>query len=256
MNIITCFKVVPEEQDIMIKPNGDLAFERAKLTISNYDLNGVEAGAQLKEAHGGTLVALSVGGASINDTKLKKNVLSRGADSLYLVADESFAGMDTHQTACALKAAIEKVGEYDLVLCGEGSADLYAQQVGIQVGQLLNLPTINSVTKITVENGKMIVQRALENEVETLEVSLPAVLSVTSDINLPRIPSLKQILDAGKKTSVVWQASDINTARQANTIEVLETKAPKQVERKQEIIEGDSDEAIAQFIQKISEELK
>lgn len=256
MNIITCFKVVPEEEDIIIKSNGELSFERAKMTISNYDLNSIEAGTQLIEANSGTLVALSVGGPATDDSKLKKNVLSRGPESLVIVADEAFYNMDTHQTALSLKAAIEKIGTYDLVLCGDGSADLYAQQVGVQLGQLLNLPTINSISKITEADGKVIVERTLEDEVETLELTLPAVVSVTSDINLPRIASMKQILAAGKKPSSVWKASDVNLAKPANSIEVLETKAPKQVDRKQDIIEGDSDEAIKKFIGKISGELK
>lgn len=256
MNIITCFKVVPEEEDILVTSSGDLSFERAKLTISNYDLNAIEAGTQLVEDNGGTHTALCVGGSKIDDSKLKKNVLSRGPECLHLVADEALDNMDTHQTALALKAAIEKVGACDLVLCGEGSADLYAQQVGVQLGQLLNVSTLNSVSKITEANGKVIVERTLEDEVETVEVTLPAVLSVTSDINLPRIATMKQILAAGKKPSTVWKASDVNLAQPANSIEVLETKAPKQVDRKQEVIEGDSEDAIKQFVAKISGELK
>lgn len=256
MNIITCFKVVPEEEDIIITSSRDLSFERAKLTISSFDLNSIEAGAQLIEANGGTLTGLSVGGSKIDDSKLKKNVLSRGPASLTLVADDSLENMDTHQTAQVLKAAIEKIGEYDLILCGEGSADVYAQQVGVQLGQLLNVPTINSITKITETNGKIIVERTLEDEVETLELSLPAVVSVTSDINLPRIAGMKEILAAGKKPVTNWKAGDINLVKAANTVEVLETKAPQQMDRKQDIVEGDSDEAIKQFIAKISVELK
>lgn len=256
MNIISCLKVVPDEDDIIVKSNGDLSFERAGMTISNYDLNCIEAGTQLIEAGGGNLVALSVGGNGINDSKLKKNVLSRGPESLVIVADDMFDNMETHETALALKAAIEKIGTYDLVLCGEGSADLYAQQVGVQLGQLLNLPTINSVSKITKVDCKVIVERALEDEIEIIEIPLPAVLSVTSDINLPRIASMKQILAAGKKPSTVWKSSDLNFARPDSSIEVLETKAPLQVERKQEIVEGDSDEAIKKFVEKISGELR
>ncbi|SCM81912.1 putative electron transfer flavoprotein subunit (etfB-like) [uncultured Sporomusa sp.] len=256
MQIITCFKVVPEEQDITVTASGDLVFDRAKLTISNYDLNAIEAGAQLAEAHGAMMVGLSVGAANIDESKMKKNVLSRGPESLYLAADNSFADMDTCQTATVLKAAIEKIGAYDLVICGEGSSDIYAQQVGIQLGQLLNIPTINSISKITVEGKNVIVERSLEDEIEMLEIAMPAIISVTSDINLPRIPSMKQILAAGKKTSTVWTAAEIGLAQPERTIEILETKAPKQADRKQEVIEGDSDEAVQKLIEVISKELK
>lgn len=256
MNIIACFKVVPEDQDINIKSNGELSFENAVMTISSYDLNSIEAGTQLIEVNGGTLVALSAGASNITSSKLKKDVLSRGPESLFFVTDDNLKNMDTHQTAVVLKAAIEKIGDYDLILCGEGSADLYTQQVGIQLGQLLNVPTINNINKIVEVSGKIVVERILEHEVETIEITLPAVVSVTSGINLPRIPSLKQILAAGKKPSTVWSLEDINLLTHINSIEVMEIKAPKKGERKLDIIEGDSDEVIKEFIGKILQELK
>ncbi len=80
----------------------------------------------------------------------------------------------------------------------EGSADLYAQQVGVQLGELLGIPVINSVSKITVEDNKCIAERSLEDELEVLEISLPAVICVTTDINQPRIGGMKEILAAGK----------------------------------------------------------
>ena len=252
MKIITCIKVVPEEQDIVIKADGELSFDRAKPTISAYDLNAVEAGAQLLEECGGDFIALSVGSGGIDNPKLKKNILSRGPESLVMVADDRLKDLDTHQTAKVLKAAIEKVGEYDLILCGEGSSDLYAQQVGPQLGQLLNVPTINSVSKITQSDGKIVVQRTLENEVETLESVLPALVIVTSDINLPRIATMSHVLAAGKKPTTTWTLGDIGVAELANTIEIIDTRAPQQVERKQDIVEGDTDEAIQEFITKLS----
>jgi electron transfer flavoprotein beta subunit len=252
MKIITCFKVVPEEQDIAIKADGELSFDRAKPTISAYDLNGVEAGAQLLEECGGELIALSAGAGSIDSPKLKKNILSRGPGSLAMVADDRLQGLDTHQTAEVLKAAIEKIGEYDLILCGEGSSDLYAQQVGPQLGQLLNIPAINAISKITAADGKIVVQRTLENEVETLEITLPALVTVTTDINLPRIATMNHILAAGKKPSTVWALEDIGIPEPPRTIEVIDTRAPRQVERKQDIVEGDTDDAIQEFISKLS----
>ncbi|ACL18378.1 electron transfer flavoprotein beta subunit [Desulfitobacterium sp. LBE] len=256
MNIIACFKVVPEEQDITIKPNREISFEKAPLAISAYDLNCIEAGIQLAEAHGASLIGVSVGAAKIDDSKLKKNVLSRGPESIFMIADDQLDNLDTYQTANALKGLIAKIGDYGLILCGEGSADLYAQQVGPQLGQLLNLPTINSVSKLTLEGDKAIVERTLENEVENLEIALPAVVSVTSDINLPRIPSMKQILAAGKKQATIWKAGDAGVGAVKGTIEVIETKAPEQTDRKQDIVQGDSDESIKEFVAKIREILK
>lgn len=95
-------------------------------------------------------------------------------------------------------------------MCGEGSADLYAQQVGAQLGELLNLPTVNAVSRLTVEGNKLIAERTLEEVVEVLEIQLPAVVAVTTDMNQPRLPGMKEILAAGKKPVTEWQLTDID----------------------------------------------
>ncbi|MDR2108038.1 MAG: hypothetical protein LBP28_01070, partial [Coriobacteriales bacterium] len=250
--------------------------EKAPASISSYDLNAIEAGVALAEAladagvaedagvgaagvaagtsAGAEVIALSVGGGWIDDSKLKKNVLSRGPDSLVLVADDSLRELDTHATALALKAALASLGDFDLVLCGEGSADIYAQQVGIQLGALLELPVLNCVNHLQLRDGKLLVERTLEDEVQSLEVPLPAVLSLTSDLNKPRIAGMKQILAAGKKPSRVLSAADIGFVP-LSTTEVLSTLAPVEAERSRQIIEGDSDAEIAAFAKALAEKL-
>ena len=254
MRIIACFKVVPDDRDIIVRDGGQLDFSKAKLTLSSYDLNAVEAAVQLIEAEGGSCTVVTVGPASIDDSKLKKNILSRGPDDLYMVADDACTDLDAHSTARALVEAIKQVGDADLILFGDGSADLYAQQVGIQVGALLGLPTVNCAASLAVEGGTLIVERALEDETETLAVPLPAVVCVTSDINLPRIAGMKQILAAGKKPQTVVGADAIGFAPAA-TVDVLKTVAPELGNRRNDIIEGDSPDAIAAFVGKLKEAL-
>ena len=252
MKVVACFKVVPDDRDIVVAPDGTLDFSRAKQTISAYDLNAVEAAVQLVEAVGGSCTVLTVGPASIDDSKLKKNILSRGADDLIMIADDACAGMDTHSTAQAIVKALAQIEGADLVLFGDGSADAYAQQVGIQVGALLGLPTVNCAAALHMEGGSLIVERALEDETEVLSVPLPAVVSVTSDINLPRIAGMKQILAAGKKPQSVVDAGAIGF-EPAPTVDTLKTVAPDQGNRRNEIIEGDSADAVGQFAAKLRE---
>lgn len=254
MRVVACFKVVPDDRDIVLREDGSLDFSRAKLTISSYDLNAVEAAVQLVEAEGGSCTVVTVGPSSINDSKLKKNILSRGPDDLYMVADDACADMDAHNTARALAAAMGQVGDADLILFGDGSADLYAQQVGIQVGALLGLPTVNCAAGLVVEGSTLVVERALEDETETLAVPLPAVVCVTSDINLPRIAGMKQILAAGKKPQQVVGAEAVGF-EPAPTVDVLQTIAPQLGDRRNDIVEGDSPDAIAQFVAKLKEAL-
>lgn len=197
MKIITCFKLVPEEQDITVTPEHSLNFERAEAKISQFDLNAIEAAAQLA-GDGDEIAALTVGGSLLQNSKVRKDVLSRGPDALFMVQDAQLEHALPKETASALAAAVEKIG-FDLLLFGEGSGDIYAQQVGLLTGELLQLPVINAVSHIQRDGDKIIVERTLEEELEIIELTPPAVLCVTSDINVPRIPSMKAILSAGKK---------------------------------------------------------
>ena len=128
-----------------------------------------------------------------------------------MVAEESLGSADAGTTARVLASALGREG-FDLVVCGEGSSDRYAQQVGAQVAARLGVPYVNAVSAVSAGSGVVVVQRTLEDEVETLEVTLPAVISMTSDAYTPRIPSMKDILGAGKKPIVEWSLADLDEA--------------------------------------------
>jgi electron transfer flavoprotein beta subunit len=255
MDIITCYKIVPDAQDLVVLADQTLSLAKAELQIGQYDLNAVEAGMQIIEIVGGKVIALSAGGNNVDNSKLKKSILSRGPHELFLVKEESLENADTHWTASVLAAAVKKIGTYDLVLCGEGSSDLYAQQVGIQLGEILGLPTVNSVSRIIPQGDKIMVERTLENEIEVLEIPLPAVICVTTDINITRIPSMKDILGAAKKPSTLWTLADLDLAEAEIYNETISTLAPKQTDRKRIIVQGDSTEQITEFYKNIRSEL-
>jgi electron transfer flavoprotein beta subunit len=142
-------------------------------------------------------------------------------------------------TARVLAAAIRGMDGVDLVLCGEGSADLYFQQVGLQVGELLGVPTLNAISSIQAGGGGMLrAERSLEDEIEVLDVPLPAVLSVTTDINQPRLPTMKEILKAGKKPVSELTLAELGQVNVHNPIETIRTAAPPQVQRKRVAISG------------------
>ena len=197
MNIVVCYKIVPDEQDAVVQADRTLSFERAALKIGDYDLNAVEAGAQLAAASGASLVSLTAGGDPVEDSKLKKAILARGPHENVAVKDASLPEAGSAVTARVLAAAVKQLDDVSLVLCGEGSADRYAQQVGVQLGELLGLPTVNAVSSIELDDGVAHVERTVGAVVERLDVPLPAVLSVVADMNTPRIPSMKDILGAG-----------------------------------------------------------
>ena len=212
--------------------------------MSAYDLNAIEAAAQLAAANeGSNVVAVTVGGADIDDSKLKKNVLARGVDELYMTADDACKGLDARATAVALAELVSKVGDFDVVLCGDGSADNYAQQVDVQLADALGLPVVTAVSAVSVEGAVATCDRMLETQLQTVQVDLPAVISVVPDIALPRIPGMKDILAAGKKPMNVAGAD----GAYESSIEVASCLAPKQADRKREILEASADGAIEQF---------
>ncbi len=245
MNTVACYKITPDNQDVAVAPDGSIDLAHAVMVLGEYDLMAIEEAAKVAEATEGRAVLLTAGGEALGDTKLVKAALSRGASELYSVSDPALADADAFQTATVLAAALGKM-EYDLVICGEGSADRYEQQVGSLLGSLLGLPVVNAVSSIEPRDGSVVVERALENEVEVLEVALPAVVSVTTDINLPRIPQLKDILAAGKKPVTTWTLDEVGGLPSA-CVETVSVKAPGNVERKKVVYESGSAENVGEL---------
>ncbi|MCL1138201.1 electron transfer flavoprotein FixA [Shewanella pneumatophori] len=256
MKIITCYKLVPEEQDISIAADGSLDTNKASPKINPFDLCAVEAGVQLKSLLGDcSITAMSIGGKALENPKSRKDILSRGPDDLTVVVDEKFEHLLPHQTARVLMAAAQKSG-FDLIICGDGSGDLYAQQVGLQLGELLGIANINAVSKIiAAEPGKITVERSLDDEVEVLEISLPAVISVSADINEPTIPSMKTILAAAKKPVTSLGATDLELPEFPALVELTSVIAPKQKARQNLIIEGDDEQQLAEFAEHLRKAL-
>lgn len=244
MKIIASCKILADDQDIVANPGQPLDYSKAHQVVSEFDLNAIEAAAQLAAANEGTVVAVSVAEAAAGkDSKLKKNILARGVDELFMTADDACKGLDAHATAAELAKLVAKVGEFDLVVCGDGSADLYAQQTDVQLADALGLPCVTAVSKMEMEGGKLVCERMLETQVETVEVALPAVVSVIPDIAQPRICGMKDILAAGKKPASI-EAGD---AVAAATVDVVEEKAPEQADRKLEIFDAANEGDVEKF---------
>lgn len=248
MKIVVGCKLVPEDQDIIVNRDGSLDMSKAAPKISQFDLNAIEAAMEIKANNADTtVIALSVGGRYLENMKSRKDMLSRGPDELVVVSDEKYENILPSQTAQIMANTAQSIG-FDLIICGDGSGDIYAQQTGMRLGALLNVPTINSVSKIiTVDNDKLVVERALENEIEVLEIPLPAVISVSADINIPSIPGMKAIISAGKKPVNIMEY----TGEERGIVEFVNVLAPQKKERKHIIIDGDSEDKVAEFVNHI-----
>ena len=205
---LVCYKWTLDEQDIKIRPE-DLSLDssRAKGKISDFDRNAIEEAALLVEKNGGAVDALSYGNATVKQSL--KDALSRGPEKVFWVADASAENADAYVTANVLAAAIRKLGQYDMILCGEGSSDLFNQQTAQRLAALLGLPCLSFVQKLSVEGDVVKATRKLEDCQEDVTVKGPVVISVLSEINKPRIPTMRQVLGAAKKPNEEIKIADL-----------------------------------------------
>jgi len=206
MNIVVAMKQIPELQQVRIR-NRQPVFEDVPLTLGNIDKNALEAGVSLKEAVDGKVIVVSAGNEELEDTI--KEALAAGADEAYLVTDDALDKINSDTSARLIAAAIKKIEDVGLILFGEGSGDNYSGQVASRVAEILGLPEVGYAKAIELDGNKAKVVRSLEDCEEHIEVELPAVISVVSDINEARMPSVTQILKAGKKPKEVVSPDDL-----------------------------------------------
>jgi len=197
-NVVACFKWVVDEAYIRRGAGGALDFSSVDYKIGEYDRNAIEEAVRLRDAGGGSVIGVTVGVPE--SAKGVKDALSRGMDQAFFVSDPSFKDLEPSQTAAILAEVIRtRIPQVDLITCGEGSSDLYAQQVGPRLAELLGIPCVCFVQKLALEGGKLRAERRVEDGVEVVEALLPALVTVLPDINTPRIPGVKDTLMAGKK---------------------------------------------------------
>jgi electron transfer flavoprotein beta subunit len=215
---------------------------------------------RLREKHGGETVVVSLGGEEA--AKVLRAGLAMGADRAIQIADESLRGRGELLTAAALAAAIRKDGGGDLVLAGVQSDDLGTGATGVMIGEFLGW--VHATVAITVDaspaNKTVQVQRELEGGVlETLELPLPAVVTVQYGANQPRYASLKGIMAAKKKPFDVWSTSDLEFVPGEEVMEsfldVRELSIPERKSRV-EILTGTPEETVTQLVEKLRKEAK
>ncbi len=213
MNIIVCCKQVidPEAPPASFKvdtsANKVVPPPGVPPVISPFDEQAVEAALRIKDAQGGKVTAITLGINLLRD--VVKKPLSMGADELVLLEDEAFTEGDSWSTAYALAMAIKKIGDYDLIFCGRQAADWDAGQVGSGIADVLGLPSVTVAKKVDITDGKARVERVTADGYEVVEVSLPALITVSSELGAARYPTIKGIMAAKRKEPVTWKPADI-----------------------------------------------
>ena len=257
MNIFVCLKQVPATTEVKIDPQTNtLVRQGIKNVVNPYDTYALEEGIRLKERYGGKVTALTMGPPQAEE--MLREAIASGADDAILLSDRAFAGADTLATAYTLAAAIKRNSDYDLVICGRQTVDGDTGQVPPELAEILGFSFVSYVSKIDeAAAGQMRVQRMIEEGHEIIETSLPAVISVVKEINLPRLPSLRGIARARSATIPVLTAGDLGVEPKmvglaGSATKVIKILSPERT-RRGEQLQGDLENQVACLIGKLRE---
>jgi electron transfer flavoprotein beta subunit len=208
LRLVVLVKQVPDTANVTgdaMKEDGTINRAALPTVFNPEDLNALEEALKLKDRHGGRVTVITMGPPAA--VGVLRESLYRGADEVILLTDKAFAAADTLATSYALAQAVKKAGEFDLVLCGRQAIDGDTAQVGPQTAEKLGVPQITCVSRIDevvagggaqdaadVGQGRVVATRSVEGGFETLESTLPALLTITSEANDPRPPSVKLVM--------------------------------------------------------------
>jgi electron transfer flavoprotein beta subunit len=202
LRLVVLVKQVPDTANVTgdaMKEDGTVNRAALPAVFNPEDLNALEEALRLKTRFGGRVSVVTMGPPAA--VQVLRDSLFRGADEVVLLSDKAFAGADTLATSYTLARAVDKLGGCDLVLCGRQAIDGDTAQVGPQTAEKLGLPQITCVSRIDEvvapddgRSGSVTATRSIEGGFETLRSSLPALLTITSEANEPRPPSVKLIM--------------------------------------------------------------
>lgn len=196
LKMIVTIKQVPDTHNIsgdVMKPDGTVKRSALPAITNPEDLNALEEALNVKETAGGVITAITMGPP--NAVKVLKECLYRGADDVILLSDRRFAGADTLATSYVLKRAVDKIGDFDIILCGRQAIDGDTAQVGPQLAEKLKINQLTNIIEVVEVNEENItVKRAIGSGYEIVRSKYPVLLTVTSQANEPRSPSAKLVM--------------------------------------------------------------
>lgn len=199
MNMVVCVKQVPGTTSVEVDPvTGVLKREGVESKMNPYDLFALETALRIKEDNGGTITSITMGPPQAGEVIYES--LYMGVDEGYVLTDRKFAGADVVATSYTLSQGIERINDYDLIICGKQTTDGDTAQVGPEVAEFLGIPHVANVGKILdVRDDSITVQMNMEQTLEIQSINLPCLITVEKDIYTPRLPSYKRKLELKDK---------------------------------------------------------
>lgn len=210
MKIIVCVKQVPASSNVEVDPvTGVLKRDGNNVKLNPYDLFALETAFRIKENGGGSITTLSMGPPAAASSLLE--TVYMGADGGVLLSDRIFAGADVQATSYALKCGVEKIGEYDLIICGKQTTDGDTAQVGPELAEQLGIEHAANVISIDeISGGYVTVTVNLDNIYQTQRIKLPCLITVEKDACTPRLPSFKRKMATDKDVIKVYSAAELS----------------------------------------------
>ncbi len=260
LNIIVCVKAVPDPKEacnIKIDPQTKTLLRcDVPLVVNPLDKNAMEAALQLKAKFDVHISVLSMGPPEAGN--IVKECLALGADQGFLLCDPAFGGADAYATAFTLAKGIEKIGAYDVILCGMASSDGSTEWVGPEIAAILDVPVVTMVKEIVESDREQWkVKASLENGYRLMQVGLPAVFTVTRDLNTPRTLSFSGIIKARQKEITQWAVSDLEVPAEAVGLKgsptLVSELSSTESKREAEMIAGTREEKADVLVQKLAD---
>lgn len=232
MKIAVCVKQVPDSETRinLAAPSPTLDESGFTRVLNPYDAFAVEEAVKIKEARSAAhlgddeVVAITVGTDTVKEM-LKKDCLAVGCDKAIIITDPALEGADDNAIATVMAAAV-KNGEYDLVLTGLKTIDDDSGQLGVLMAEKLDIAHVSTITKLDLGDGNLTAEREIEGGKEVVEATLPAVLTCQKGLNVPRLPSLPNIMKAGMKPMNTVSCADLGVEVPANLVTVKQYAPP------------------------------
>ena len=257
MNIIVCIKQVPDTQDIRINPETNTLMREGVQSIVNpFDMYAIEEALRIKEKLGGKITVICMGPKQAEEAL--REAVSMGVDEMVLMCDRAFAGSDTWATSYTLAKGIQKLGKFDLIICGKQAIDGDTAQVGPGIAATLDIPQVTYVKKTEeIKEGMARFEKMTEEGSEVIETPLPCLITVVKEINIPRLPSLKGKIRAKQAPVTTLMAKDIDAAPEKLGLKGSPTVVKKVFTPPKrtggQILQGDTNEVVNKLVEALKD---
>ncbi|WP_409251567.1 electron transfer flavoprotein subunit beta/FixA family protein [Bacillus sp. SCS-153A] len=255
MNIYVLMKRTFDTEEKISISNGQISEDGAEFIINPYDEYAIEEAIQVRDEHGGEITVVTVGGEE--GEKQLRTALAMGADKAVLINTEDDVENGDQFTTAKVLSEFLKDKEADLILAGNVAIDGGSGQVGPRVAEQLNIPYVTTITSLEINGDTVTVVRDVEGDSETIETSLPLLVTAQQGLNEPRYPSLPGIMKAKKKPLDEIEIDDLDLEEEdveakTKTIEIFlppEKEAGK-------ILEGELDDQVKELVELLHTQAK